>query len=143
VIEFNARFGDPETQALLPRLRSDLLDALLRAARPGGLREFELDWSEQWAVTLVLASAGYPESPRLGDVITGLERVGPGIEVTHAGTARRGREIVTSGGRVLGVTALGDDPAGARAAAYAAAQMIEFAGKQLRSDIAARAGEGA
>jgi phosphoribosylamine--glycine ligase len=143
VIEFNARFGDPETQALLPRLRSDLLDALLRAARPGGLRDFELDWSEQWAVTLVLASAGYPESPRLGDVITGLERVGPGIEVTHAGTARRGGEIVTSGGRVLGVTALGDDPAGARAAAYAAAQMIEFAGKQLRSDIAARAGEAA
>jgi phosphoribosylamine--glycine ligase len=143
VIEFNARFGDPETQALLPRLRSDLLDALLRAARPGGLREFELDWSEQWAVTLVLASAGYPENPRLGDVITGLERVGPGIEVTHAGTARRGGEIVTSGGRVLGVTALGDDPAGARAAAYAAAQMIEFAGKQLRSDIAARAGEDA
>jgi phosphoribosylamine--glycine ligase len=140
VIEFNARFGDPETQALLPRLRSDLLDALLRAARPGGLRDYQLDWSEQWAVTLVLASARYPQSPRLGDAITGLERVGPGIEVTHAGTARRGREIVTSGGRVLGVTALGDDPAGARTAAYAAAQMIEFDGKQLRSDIAAQAG---
>ena len=140
VIEFNARFGDPETQALLPRLRSDLLDALLRAARPGGLRDYQLDWSEQWAVTLVLASARYPDSPRLGDAITGLERVGPGVEVTHAGTARRGREIVTSGGRVLGVTALGDDPAGARTAAYAAAQMIEFDGKQLRSDIAAQAG---
>ncbi len=140
VIEFNARFGDPETQALLPRLRSDLLDALLRAARPGGLRDYQLDWSEQWAVTLVLASARYPQSPRLGDAITGLERVGPGIEVTHAGTARRGREIVTSGGRVLGVTALGDEDVGARTAAYAAAQMIEFDGKQLRSDIAAQAG---
>jgi phosphoribosylamine--glycine ligase len=141
VIEFNARFGDPETQALLPRLRSDLLDALLRATRPGGLRDFELQWSEQWAVTVVLASAGYPESPRLGDAITGLERVGAGVEVTHAGTARRGREIVTSGGRVLGVTALGDDPDGARTAAYAAAQMIEFDGRQLRSDIAARAAD--
>jgi phosphoribosylamine--glycine ligase len=141
VIEFNARFGDPETQALLPRLRSDLLEALLRATRPGGLRDFELQWSEQWAVTVVLASAGYPESPRLGDAITGLERVGSGVEVTHAGTARRGREIVTSGGRVLGVTALGDDPDGARTAAYAAAQMIEFDGRQLRSDIAARAAD--
>jgi phosphoribosylamine--glycine ligase len=141
VIEFNVRFGDPETQALLPRLRSDLLDALLRASRPGGLRDFELDWSEQWAVTLVLASAGYPESPRLGDAITGLERVDAGVELTHAGTARRGREIVTSGGRVLGVTALGDDPDSARTAAYAAAQMIEFDGKQLRSDIAARAAD--
>ncbi|HEX2703444.1 MAG TPA: phosphoribosylglycinamide synthetase C domain-containing protein, partial [Solirubrobacteraceae bacterium] len=140
VIEFNARFGDPETQALLPRLRSDLLDALLRATRPGGLRDFELEWSRQCAVTVVLASAGYPESPRLGDAITGLERVGANVEVTHAGTARRGGEIVTSGGRVLGVTALGDDPTSARTAAYAAAQMIDFAGKQLRSDIAANAG---
>jgi len=139
VIEFNARFGDPETQALLPRLRSDLLDALLRSTRPGGLRDFELLWSEQWAVTVVLASAGYPESPRLGDAITGLERVGSGVEVTHAGTARRAGQIVTSGGRVLGVTALGDDPDSARTAAYAAAQMIEFDGRQLRSDIAARA----
>jgi phosphoribosylamine--glycine ligase len=139
VIEFNARFGDPETQALLPRLRSDLLDALLRSTRPGGLRDFELQWSEQWAVTVVLASAGYPESPRLGDAITGLERVGSGVEVTHAGTARRAGQIVTSGGRVLGVTALGDDPDSARTAAYAAAQMIEFDGRQLRSDIAARA----
>ena len=141
VIEFNARFGDPETQALLPRLRSDLLDALLRSTRPGGLRDFELLWSEQWAVTVVLASAGYPESPRLGDAITGLERVGSGVEVTHAGTARRAGQIVTSGGRVLGVTALGDDPDSARTAAYAAAQMIEFDGRQLRSDIAARAAD--
>jgi len=139
VIEFNVRFGDPETQALLPRLRSDLLEALLRTTSPGGLAGYELAWSPRWSVTLVLASAGYPERPSLGETISGLDRVSPGVEVTHAGTARRDREIVTSGGRVLGVTALGEDPAGARSSAYAAAQMIDFAGKQLRTDIAAGA----
>jgi phosphoribosylamine--glycine ligase len=139
VIEFNVRFGDPETQALLPRLRSDLLAALVCATRPGGLAGMALEWSEQWAVSVVLASAGYPEAPRFGDVILGLETVGEGVEVTHAGTAAREHEIVTAGGRVLNVTALGDDPASARAAAYAAAQMIDFAGKQMRTDIAARA----
>jgi phosphoribosylamine--glycine ligase len=139
VIEFNARFGDPETQALLPRLRSNLLDALLCATTPGGLRDIELDWSPQSSVTVVLASAGYPEDPRLGDPISGLDAVPPEIEVTHSGTAEQDGRIVTSGGRVLGLTALGDDPASARSAAYAAAQMIEFAGKQMRSDIAARA----
>jgi phosphoribosylamine--glycine ligase len=139
VIEFNVRFGDPETQALLPRLRSDLLDALIAATRPGGLAGAALDWSDQWAVSVVLASAGYPEAPRLGDVISGLEDAGAVAEVTHAGTAARGGEIVTAGGRVLNVTALGDDPASARGAAYAAAQMIDFAGKQMRTDIAARA----
>jgi phosphoribosylamine--glycine ligase len=139
VIEFNARFGDPETQALLPRLRSNLLDALLCATTPGGLRDIELDWSPQSSVTVMLASAGYPDDPRLGDPISGLNAVPPEIEVTHSGTAERDGRIVTSGGRVLGLTALGDDPAGARSAAYAAAQMIDFAGKQMRSDIAARA----
>jgi phosphoribosylamine--glycine ligase len=140
VIEFNARFGDPETQALLPRLRSDLLEALLRTTYAGGLRDYELAWSQQSAVHVVLASAGYPERPVLGEPISGLERVPAGIEVTHAGTALRDGEIVTSGGRVLGVTALGDNRAGARSSAYAAAQMIDFAGKQLRTDIAATAG---
>jgi phosphoribosylamine---glycine ligase len=139
VIEFNVRFGDPETQALLPRLRSDLLDALLRTTRPGGLRGFELDWSAQSSVTVVLASAGYPEQPRLGDAITGLDAVPPEVEVTHSGTAVRDGRLVTGGGRVLGLTALAPDPARARSAAYAAAQMIDFAGKQLRTDIAARA----
>ncbi len=137
VIEFNVRFGDPETQALLPRLRSDLLDALLRAMRPGGLAGLQLDWSAQSAVTVVLASAGYPENPRLGDPITGLDALPAGIELTHSGTAGRAGSLVTAGGRVLGVTALGEDPAGARSAAYAAAQMIDFPGKQLRTDIAA------
>ena len=138
VIEFNVRFGDPETQALLPRLRSDLLESLLATTRPGGLAGHELDWSPQSAVSLVLASAGYPEHPRLGDPISGLDRVPDTIELTHAGTAARDGEIVTSGGRVVGVTALGDDPASARTAAYAAARMVDFAGKQLRTDIAAQ-----
>jgi len=140
VLEFNVRFGDPETQALLPRLRSDLLTLLEAATEPGGLEGVSLQWAAQTAVTVVLASAGYPESSRHGDVISGLDSVGPGVFVTHAGTARAADgNLVTAGGRVLSVTALGDDPAGARAAAYAAAEMIDFAGRQLRHDIAARA----
>ena len=139
VLEFNVRFGDPETQAVLPRLRSDLLELLLAAARPGGLADTRLEWSQQWAVTLVLASAGYPESSSSGDLITGLERVPQAIEVTHAGTARTPAGMVTAGGRVLNVTALGIDPGSARDAAYAAAEMVSFDGMQLRRDIAARA----
>jgi phosphoribosylamine--glycine ligase len=142
VIEFNVRFGDPETQALLPRLRSDLLDLLRRTTTPGGLAGAELDWDGRWAVTLVLASAGYPESASNGDVISGLVAVPAGVEVTHAGTATGpGGAIVTAGGRVLNVTALGRDPAAARDAAYAAADPITFEGRQLRRDIALRAVE--
>jgi phosphoribosylamine---glycine ligase len=142
VLEFNVRLGDPETQAVLPRLRSDLLDVLLRATHPGGLAGGELEWDPRWAVTLVLASAGYPASSSKGDVIEGLDRVPDGIEVTHAGTARRGDgTIVTAGGRVLNVTALGEGPGAARDAAYAAAEMIRFDGRQLRGDIALRAVE--
>jgi phosphoribosylamine--glycine ligase len=139
VLEFNVRFGDPETQAVLPRLRSDLLDLLLRATRPGGLEGVELEWDERAAVTVVLASRGYPASSSSGDVITGLDRIPPGAEVTHAGTAEAGGEVVTAGGRVLNVTALGPDVAAARDAAYAAADMIEFDGRQLRRDIAVEA----
>jgi phosphoribosylamine--glycine ligase len=140
VIEFNARFGDPETQALLPRLRSDLLELLLGAARPGGLDGVRLDWSDDWAVTVVLASAGYPESSSAGQEIHGLDRAGAVAEVTHAGTARReDGALVTAAGRVLGVTGLGADAAAAREAAYAAARMIEFEGRQMRADIALRA----
>jgi len=138
VIEFNVRFGDPETQALLPRLQSDLLDALLATTRPGGLAGVSLEWSPRWAVSVVLASAGYPESSSSGDVISGLDRVPPEVEVTHAGTARRDGELVTAGGRVLNITALGADARSARDAAYAAADMVEFPGRQLRRDIAAR-----
>ena len=137
VLEFNVRFGDPETQVVLPRLRSDLLELLLRATEPGGLAGADLSWDESAAVTVVLASGGYPESSSSGDVIRGLDRVPPEIEVTHAGTAEAGAEVVTAGGRVLNVTALGEDVGAAREAAYAAADMIEFDGRQLRRDIAA------
>jgi phosphoribosylamine--glycine ligase len=99
-----------------------------------------MEFDERWAVTLVLASAGYPASSSSGDVITGLDQVSAGVEVTHAGTARRDDgAIVTAGGRVLNITALGADPASARDGAYAAADLIHFQGRQLRSDIAQRA----
>ncbi|HEY3945714.1 MAG TPA: phosphoribosylamine--glycine ligase [Solirubrobacteraceae bacterium] len=137
VLEFNVRFGDPETQAILPRLRSDLLELLERATEPGGLEAVKLEWDRRTAVTIVLASRGYPESASKGDVISGLERVSPEVHVTHAGTARLASgELATAGGRVLAVTGLGIDPADARRAAYAAADMIEFDGKQIRRDIA-------
>jgi len=139
LLELNVRFGDPETQAVLPRLRSDLLDLLGMAARPGGLEGVVLEWAPDHAVTVVLASAGYPDAPRSGDPITGLESVPDDVEVNHAGVRRDGDALVTAGGRVLAVTGLGRDPTAARAAAYAAAEMIEFTGKQQRSDIAARA----
>jgi phosphoribosylamine--glycine ligase len=142
VLEFNVRFGDPETQAVLPRLRSSFLDLLQRATEPGGLAGADPEWDERWAVTVVLAAGGYPESPSTGDVVTGLDDVPHGAEVTHAGTALGpAGEIVTAGGRVLNVTALGDGPAGARDAAYAAADLITFEGRQLRRDIALRAVE--
>jgi phosphoribosylamine--glycine ligase len=140
VLEFNVRFGDPETQAILPRLASDLLALLEAASEPGGLAGVRPQWRAETAVTVVLASAGYPASASTGDVIRGLDALPDGILVTHAGTARSAAgELVTAGGRVLGVTALGADAAAARAAAYAAADMIEFPGKRLRRDIALRA----
>jgi phosphoribosylamine---glycine ligase len=142
VLEYNARFGDPETQAILPRLRSDPLELLDRASRPGGLEGVSVEWSSDWAVTLVLASRGYPESASKGDLISGLDSPGVSeVEVLHAGTAERDGGVVTAGGRVLNVTALGATPAEARSRAYAAAERIDFDGKQLRRDIAARAVE--
>jgi phosphoribosylamine---glycine ligase len=141
VLEFNVRFGDPETQAILPRLRSDLLDLIEAAMAPGGLAGVRLDWEPETAVTVVLASAGYPESSSSGDVISGIDALPAAVHLTHAGTSRGGAgELVTAGGRVLGVTALGADATAARAGAYAAADMIEFRGSQLRRDIALRAG---
>jgi phosphoribosylamine--glycine ligase len=137
VLEFNVRFGDPETQAVLPRLRTDLLDLLTRATRPGGLAGARLEWDPRSAVTLVLASRGYPESSSSGDVISGLDRVPQDVEVTHAGTREEDGAVVTAGGRVLNVTALGDDTRSAREHAYAAADVIAFDGRQLRRDIAA------
>ena len=142
VLEYNARFGDPETQAVLPRLRSDLLDLLEGATRPGGLDGIEPDWSPEWAVTLVLASRGYPATSSKGDAIAGLEEAAAlGAEVLHAGTAEEDGAIVTAGGRVLNVTGMGTGPAEARERAYAAAGQIRFEGSQLRTDIAARAVE--
>jgi phosphoribosylamine--glycine ligase len=137
VLEFNVRFGDPETQAVLPRLRSDLYDLMLRSATPGGLEGVELDWDPRTAVAVVLASAGYPESSSSGDVISGLDQLPDGVEAVHAGTAfDADGNVVTAGGRVLAVLALGDGPAAARDAAYAGVQAVSFAGKQHRRDIA-------
>jgi phosphoribosylamine---glycine ligase len=142
VLEFNVRFGDPETQVVLPRLRSDLLDLLQRSTAPGGLAGADAEWDERWAVSVVLASGGYPETASKGDVISGLDAVPEDVEVTHAGTGwGPGGEIVTAGGRVLNVTALGDGPGAARDGAYAAADLITFEGRQLRRDIALRAVE--
>ena len=143
VLEFNCRFGDPETQAVLPRLNSDLIELCRASREPGGLSGVDAGFGDDWAVTVVLASAGYPASSSKGDVIEGLERATglEGIEVTHAGTARRDGEIVTAGGRVLNVTGLGATAAEARGRAYDAAELISFDGRQMRTDIAARAVE--
>ncbi|MGB0873159.1 MAG: phosphoribosylamine--glycine ligase [Solirubrobacterales bacterium] len=138
VLEYNTRFGDPETQALLPRLESDLAALMVASVEVGGLAGQQIEFSDDRSVTLTLASAGYPESSSKGDVIGGLDSVPDGIEVTHAGTARGADgEIVTAGGRVLNVTALGASVAEARKAAYDAAAKLDFEGMQLRSDIAA------
>jgi phosphoribosylamine---glycine ligase len=141
VLEFNCRFGDPETQAVLPRLRSDLLDLCRASREPGGLSGTDAEFGDDWAVTVVLASAGYPESSSRGDVIRGLEDAAAveGVEVTHAGTARENGETVTAGGRVLNVTGIGPTAADARQRAYDAAERISFDGRQMRTDIAARA----
>ncbi len=142
VLEYNARFGDPETQAVLPRLRSDVLDLLEGSTRAGGLEGVAPEWSPHWAVTVVLASRGYPESSSSGDVIEGLGVSDSlDVEVLHAGTAERDGQLVTAGGRVLNVTGLGDGPAEARERAYAAAGRIEFDGMQMRGDIAADVAE--
>ncbi len=143
VLEFNCRFGDPETQAVLPRLRSDLVELCTAACEPGGSAGASADFNDDWAVTLVLASKGYPDSASTGDVIGGLGQAESidGVEVTHAGTALSGGDVVTAGGRVLNVTGLGHSPGEARDRAYEAAGLISFEGKQVRSDIAARAVE--
>jgi phosphoribosylamine--glycine ligase len=141
VLEYNCRFGDPETQAVLPRLRSDLLDLCRAAREDAGLAGATAEFDHGWAVTVVLASAGYPASSSKGDVIGGLDEAAAieGVEITHAGTARRDGEIVTAGGRVLNVTGLGPTVADARRWAYDAAERIRFEGRQMRTDIAERA----
>lgn len=139
-IEFNARFGDPETQVVLPRLKSDLLDIFLAAVN-GTLDQAEIEWSEEAAVCVVQASGGYPASYPKGLPIRGLEEAqAAGALVFHAGTARGSNaELVTNGGRVLGVVGLGKTIAEARDKAYEAADRIAFEGKHQRTDIAAKA----
>ncbi|HYA09030.1 MAG TPA: phosphoribosylamine--glycine ligase, partial [Gaiellaceae bacterium] len=139
VLEFNCRFGDPETQSLLPLLESDLLEALAAAAA-GELRGVALTASERSAVTIVLAAGGYPEHGDVGTPIVGIEDAeATGALVFHAGTALHEGRLVTNGGRILGVTAVGDSLGGARAAAYDAASRVDFAGVRYRSDIASLA----
>ncbi|MDB5740261.1 MAG: phosphoribosylamine--glycine ligase [Alphaproteobacteria bacterium] len=140
LVEYNARFGDPECQVLMPRLKSDLLAALL-AARNGTLDKLNLEWREDVALTVVMASKGYPGSYEKGHVITGLDAAAklPGVTVFHAGTEKRGNDIVAVGGRVLNVTALGKDVVQAQARAYAAVDLIHWEGAFCRRDIGWRA----
>ncbi len=137
VLEFNVRFGDPECQPLMARLESDALD-MLCATADGSLEDVDIRFSDQAAVCVVLASEGYPDNPRTGDVISGLKAAEEveGVTVYHAGTKVVNGKVVTNGGRVLGVTALGDTMEQARERAYRACDLIEFEGKQLRRDIA-------
>jgi phosphoribosylamine--glycine ligase len=140
VLEFNARFGDPETQVYLTRLESDLVE-LLDASVNGTLDKMELNWSPMTSVCVVMASGGYPGSYAKGKPITGLTEAGrlPHTKVFHAGTARSGDQILTSGGRVLGVTAWAANLPLARTAAYSAVEKIQFDGAHFRRDIAAKA----
>jgi phosphoribosylamine--glycine ligase len=138
LVEYNCRFGDPECQVLMPRLKSDLLTALL-AARNGTLKP--LDWREEVALTVVMASKGYPGAYEKGHAISGLEEAAklPGVTVFHAGTEKRGDAVVAVGGRVLNVTALGKTVAEAQARAYAAVDLIRWEGAFCRRDIGWRA----
>lgn len=143
VLEFNARFGDPETQVILPRLQNDLVDVMLACAEQR-LDEVELSWCDDWAVSVVLTSAGYPGSYEKGKVITGIEDAEAldGVTVYHAGTREQDGQILTNGGRVIDVTALGATFEDARNRAYAACEKIDFEGKTLRHDIGLRALKG-
>jgi phosphoribosylamine--glycine ligase len=137
VLEFNCRFGDPETQVILPRLKSDLVE-LVQATIDGRLAGTAIEWDERAAVTVVLASSGYPDKYEVGKRIEGLESLAkaPDVHVFHAGTRRMEGAVVTAGGRVLAVTALGENMAAARGRAYEAAGKIQFEGCHYRRDIA-------
>ena len=140
VLEFNARFGDPEAQVYLTRLENDLLD-LLEASADGALGKTELRWRPEASVCVVMAAAGYPGTPAKGDIIHGLDTASalPDTKIFHAGVASRDGQIVTQGGRVLGVTAWADGLRNARDKAYAAVSKITFTGAQHRRDISAKA----
>jgi phosphoribosylamine---glycine ligase len=141
VVEFNARLGDPEAQVLLMRLKSDLFDVLMAATSEEGLGELHLDWDRRTALVVVMAAAGYPGAVRSGDVISGLTQPAPADTVVfHAGTELSAQgDVLTKGGRVLGVAALGDTVKAAQQRAYALADGIRFAGAQMRRDIGHRA----
>jgi phosphoribosylamine--glycine ligase len=142
VLEYNCRMGDPETQPILMRLKSDLVD-IVEHAIEGTLDRAEAEWDRRAALGVVLAADGYPEAPRRGDVIEGLDAVTvethPDVRVFHAGTAQDGAAVVTSGGRVLCVTALGESIRQAQKSAYAAIGAIRFPGMRFRRDIGHRA----
>lgn len=138
VLEYNCRMGDPETQPIMMRLKSDFL-TLLEHAVGGSLDRVEAEWDRRTALGVVLAAAGYPDAPRKGDVITGLPPPGEDYMVFHAGTALKDGQVVTSGGRVLCVTALGDTVKAAQRRAYEIAERIHFEGRQMRRDIGYRA----
>lgn len=137
VLEFNCRFGDPETQALLPRMKSDLLP-LLEATIDGEIDNYTIDWDKRSSVTVVLASAGYPGKYEIGKMISGLDKAAKleDVQIFHAGTRPADGKVVTTGGRVLAVTALGASIAAARARAYEAISLIQFDGYHYRRDIA-------
>jgi phosphoribosylamine---glycine ligase len=137
-LEFNCRLGDPETQAIMMRLKSDLF-TLLEQAVNGTLGRIEAEWDRRVALGVVMAAAGYPDDPAKGDEITGLPKGGEDFHVFHAGTTLRDGKVVTNGGRVLCVTALGDTVRVAQKRAYEVAEGIQFAGRQMRRDIGFRA----
>jgi phosphoribosylamine--glycine ligase len=138
-LEFNCRFGDPETQPIMMRLQSDLVD-LVEAALAENLANTTADWDSRAAVGVVMAAANYPDEPRKGDVINGIAAAeATGAKVFQAGTSQQGEQIVTSGGRVLCVTALGDNVSSAQQAAYQALKQVSFDGAFYRTDIGYRA----
>jgi phosphoribosylamine--glycine ligase len=137
-VEFNCRLGDPETQPIMMRLKSDLFDVLMYATE-GTLDQVELQWDRRTALGVVMAAAGYPLDPRKGDAVTGLPAEASDAMVFHAGTTLRDAELVTAGGRVLCVTALGDSVKQAQHRAYEVLEGIHFDGAQCRRDIGHRA----
>jgi phosphoribosylamine--glycine ligase len=137
VIEFNARFGDPETQVLIPRLKTPLATLLYKAATDS-LDDVALEWRDESAVTVVLAAPGYPDVPQVNGVITKIPTIAD-TQIFHAGTSQNGQSLVASGGRVLSVTGIGEDLTQARDRAYRAISQIELSGSFYRSDIALNA----
>ena len=135
VLEFNVRFGDPETQSVLPRLRTDIV-AIMNACIDGNLEDLEIKWDKSPSATVVLASKGYPETSSKGDIITGLEDVAADVTIFHGGTTSQDGAVVTNGGRVLALTAVEDTIEKARASVYKEVEKIKFDGMQYRQDIA-------